>query len=117
MDTRKHKKFYKKDLSSLTLQDFKEFYTSIPDAQWQIGGFGNKDKGKCCALGHLGLAKLELEDDRRKAGARRRILEMLVARKLGHISIPRVNDGTCSGYQQKTPRARILALINKAMKG
>jgi hypothetical protein len=81
---------------------FINFYEAIPDEKWCIGNFYRTDNGvfKNCALGHIGAPK---ESPEREA------LETIF-REAG-LCIPAVNDGTDNGYQQPTPKGRILAAL------
>jgi len=85
---------------------FIKFFGEIPDDKWLAGqyGYGGSDAPHC-AIGHC-----TLYTDRASA------LRNLFSVYLG-LSVPNVNDGRCTFYQQRTPKQRILAALTDIKNG
>ncbi len=92
-----------------TLLDYYKFFESIPEEKWCNYKLLN-DKGQCCARGHLGTRLL--------AG---RIIESPEAIKFYELTnssfmvVSLINDGKHYGFNQPTPKARILAFIKSKL--
>lgn len=80
-------------------------FEAIPDEQWAIRAYVAGDSR--CAFGHCGMTN---------HGAIPKIPECAALRELigGNHLVTRINDGVESGYDQPTPRARILAALHDA---
>lgn len=86
-----------------TAKEFHDFFSAIPEEKWTIGAFLSDD-GKCCALGHLGCS---WDDTTENGMAIENIFQAT-----GHC-VTEVNDGI---YRGDTPKQRILAALEDAMK-
>jgi len=89
----------------VTLQEFIDFFESIPEDRWCINKFVDDD-GRCCAAGHLGLRTSV--GDTTARGVLRKLLLSINRR----CSIAYINDGQNPDYQQDSPKKRILAFLN-----
>ena len=89
-----------------------EFLASIPDEKWQVGNYGIHG-GRCCALGHLGLAE-RMPHDGDTMGDMRRTVKEAVADFL-RVGLPTINDGRDPRFQQPTPKARVLAALHECI--
>lgn len=74
---------------------FLQKFTAIPEEQWIEGKFTD-ELGRHCALGFCDMATREDVD----------LCELFD----WHVS--KINDGNHTGYQQPTPRQRILAALH-----
>jgi len=83
-----------------------ELLSPIPEEQWITGGYTNHSSG-CCAKGHL--CRL-LSDD--PSDYSRRNCASQLHNELCSIPLSMVNDGGDWGYQQATPKARVIAYLN-----
>jgi len=94
-----------------TLEDFREFFAEIPEHQWTTGYFVVEELGvrKCCAQGHLGqtLGK----DQVQPVG----LLTRLLSEADCFFIVTTVNDTAGHYFPQRTPKQRILALIDRAI--
>lgn len=84
-----------------TVDYFIKKFQKIPDKNWFIGDFWDRDNPqKMCALGHCGF------------GRECKALHSLFPRtdNIGSF-VSSINDGTDKRYQQPTPKQRILAAL------
>jgi hypothetical protein len=89
-----------------TAQEFKEFFSAIPEEKWFIGYFvSDKDPNMCCALGHLGH-RFDKATNNSK-------LFLILCNKVKVDSVTEVNDKSSKSFPQPTPKQRILALCDK----
>lgn len=92
-----------------TLLDYYKFFESIPEEKWCNYNVLNT-QGQRCARGHLGT--------RLVAG---QVIESPEAIKFyeltnsNHVDISHVNDNIHYGFNQPTPKARILAFIKSKL--
>jgi hypothetical protein len=94
--------------SFATLEQFRDYFAGIPEERWTTGQYcETRDGVECrCAMYHL------IHDfGRDKAGQ----MSLWLAGEHGILIID-TNDGDHERFQQPTPRARILAAIDEAIK-
>ena len=84
-----------------TIDDFIAFYSAIPEDKWCENMYGD-GTGRHCALGHIGGGALTYIP-----GPVRRLCDLAK----GVDAITLVNDNRSPTYQQHSPKARILALL------
>ena len=89
-----------------------EFLASIPDERWQVGSYGTYG-GRCCAVGHLGLADRMPHDGDPMGDMRRTVKEAAVG--LLGVALTAINDGRDPRFQQPTPKARVLAALDECI--
>lgn len=97
-----------------TIDYFINKFSNIPAKNWCTGTF-KIDSDKFCALGHCGSywkrglsgIKIQIETEESKA-----LGEIFLTKSTSLIAAANVNDGLDSRFQQKTPKARILAALD-----
>ena len=96
-----------------TLKDFYFFYNEIPEDKWCVWFFESLDeKGKCCAIGHLGQHKMIGKES---APAVKRISALLFGRVCYPAELAGINNSphslSAKIYDQDTPKKRVLAYL------
>lgn len=77
----------------------------IPENKWNTGAYRKRgDHSKRCALGHCGAGHYKDTND-----STRNTAMMLL--DLSDMNFIAINDGRDKGYQQPTPKQRILAAL------
>lgn len=82
-----------------TAEEFIAFFEAIPDEEWIIGRSANDEGTKFCAIGHI-MCK--------NSKSINALSNLFIELSL----ITWINDGFHPRYQQETPKARILAVLN-----
>lgn len=120
----------KEKLDSLvSLGDFYQFFSEIPEEEWLVGLFTKREAEPgsrtlseivaCCSMGHLGYRGFPEKTLPGAPEAMMRLNALVVARwfKGGFEgSIVNVNDGQDPSFPQTTPKQRILALCSPESK-
>lgn len=76
---------------------------AIPDKLWCSGSLVD-DVGRCCVLGHCGRSGANSPEGHA-------LEKLFPSRYYGKLLVARINDGEDPRYQQRTPKARILAAL------
>lgn len=100
-----------KTSTNLELVDyFIDKFTTIPDSEWCIGWFSDKE-GRHCAYGHCGVEVGNSTDESRALDRLFRKSDLAL-----YDIIAEINDGRREEYHQSTPKARILAALEDIKK-
>lgn len=91
-----------------TVEDFIEFFRSIPKNKWTTTGQFCAH-GRCCAFGHLG-ARYGTRDTPNSA----RIASLTEMHPSGRRLIS-VNDSRAGTFMQRSAKARVLAYLQQLM--
>jgi len=82
-------------------------FTAIPDEAWRTGDYGSLD-GPKCAFGHCGIWPFGCYKSSEEAR------QLSFIGYMAKMDIACINDGCDAGYQQSTPKARVLAALRDA---
>lgn len=86
-----------------TLEEFRDYFAGIPEEKWCVIEIEN-DSGQRCAMGHLVCVGA--------SEAFNTFRDLLG----NSVSVTSINNGDNPRFPQPTPRARILAAIDEAIK-
>ena len=79
-------------------------FEAIPEENWTVGVY--EDGDKCCAMGHCGIRDDFSVPDTYES---RELFRLIFSNYSCHVT--NINDGEIEGYQQPTPKQRILAAL------
>lgn len=91
-----------------TVQFFIDKFEAIPENKWNVNSYINIEGDKMCAYGHCGVRGMD-ESFRNYPEAR--ALAAIGINHFGYDKFVDINDGGSSGYDQPTPKQRILAAL------
>lgn len=101
-------------------QEAKRILEPIPAKQWMMYNYCNATEDKCCGMGHLnkaisGCAIISSFESKIRSSA---IAYLVASEKYGDgtSGFASINDNNSLHYTQKTPKKRVLALLDDMIK-